>query len=75
MTKCVKSRRPRLDAGPLVDPAPFGGIVFVAVVLKRTAALVVLQEVVPETGLRHRACFQKRMFMTCPCSFLDSTGS
>ena len=75
MTKCVKSRRPRLDAGALVDPAPVLGIVFVAVVLKDTAALVVLQEILSETGLRHRACFQKRMFMTCPCSFLDSTGS
>ena len=70
MTKCVKSRRPRLDAGPLVDPAPFLGIVFVAVVLEDTAALVVLQEILSETGLRHRARFQKPMFMTCPCSFI-----
>ena len=50
-----------LDAGALVDPAPFGGIVFVGVVLEDTAALVVVPEVGPETGLRHRACFQKRM--------------
>ena len=69
-TKRFNSRWPRLDAGALVDPAPFGGIVFVAVVLEDTAALVVLQEVLSETGLRHRACFQKRMFMTCPCSFI-----
>ena len=75
MTKCVKSRRPRLDAGPLVDPAPFPGVVFIGAVLKDTAALVVVPEVGPETGLRHRACFQKRMFMTCPCSFLDSTST
>ena len=56
-TKRVKSRRPRLDAGPLVDPAPVLGIVFVAVVLEDTAALVVLQEILSETGLRHRARF------------------
>ena len=40
-----------------MDPAPFGGIVFVAVVLEDTAALVVLQEILSETGLRHRAPF------------------
>ena len=55
--KCVKSRRPRLDAGALVDPAPLLAIVFVAVVLEDTAALVVLQEILSETGLRHRARF------------------
>ena len=56
-TKPVKLRQVRLDAGALVDPAPFGGIVLVGLVLKDTAALVVLQEVVPEAGLRHRARF------------------
>ena len=40
-----------------MDPAPFVGIVFVGVVLKHTAALVVLQEILSETGLRHRARF------------------
>ena len=55
--KCVKLRRPSLDAGPLVDPAPFVGIVFVAVVLKRTPALVVVQEVLVEISLAHGTCW------------------
>ena len=33
-TKRVKWRWPRLDAGALVDPAPFLGMVFVGVVLQ-----------------------------------------
>ena len=56
-TKPVKPRQVRLDAGPLVDPAPFVGMVLVGLVLKDTASLVVLQEVVPEAGPRHRARF------------------
>ena len=46
-----------LDARALVDPAPFVGIVLVGLVLKDTAALVVVPEVGPEAGLRHRARF------------------
>jgi len=46
-----------LDARALVDPAPFRGIGLVGLVLKDTASLVVLEEVVPEAGLRHRARF------------------
>ena len=74
-TKRFNSQRSRLDAGALVDPAPFDGIVFVGVVLKDTAALVVLQEILCKTGLRHRAHFQKRMFIACPHSFLDSKSN
>lgn len=55
--KRIKLPRQRLDAGPLVDPAPLIGILLVGIVLKDTAALVALQEVLPETGLKHRACF------------------
>ena len=54
-TKRFNSRWPRLDAGPLVDPAPFVGIVFVGLVREDTAALVVVPEVGPETGLGNRA--------------------
>ena len=56
-TQRFNSRWPRLDARALVDPARFGGIVFVGVVFKDTAALVVLQEILSETGLKHRAHF------------------
>ena len=42
-----------LDARALVDPAPFPGVVFIGAVLKDTAALVVVPEVVPEAGLRY----------------------
>ena len=74
-TNRFNSQRAHLDAGALVDPAPFSGVAFVGLELKDTAALVVLQEILCKTGLRHRAHFQKRMFMTCPHSFLDSKSS
>ena len=48
-----------LDARALVDPAPFVGMVLVGLVLKDTASFVVLQEVVPEAGLRHCVRFGK----------------
>ena len=38
-----------------MDPTPFDRVVFVGVVLKDTAPLVVVPEVGPETGLRNRA--------------------
>ena len=40
-----------------MDPAPFGGIELVGIVFKDTAALVVLQEILSETGLKHPARF------------------
>ena len=42
-----------------MDPAPFRGIVLVGLVLKDTAALVVVPEVGPETGLKHCVRFGK----------------
>ena len=62
-----------LDARALVDTAPFGGILLVGLVLKDTASLVVLEEVVPEAGLRHCVRFGKlKLIAKCPCSCLDS---
>ena len=62
-----------LDARALVDPAPFVGMVLVGLVLKDTASLVILQEVVPEAGLRHCVRFGKlKLIAKCPCSCLDS---
>ena len=48
-----------LDARALVDPAPFVRMVLVGLVLKDTTALVVLEEVVPEAGLRRCVRFGK----------------
>ena len=62
-----------LDARALVDPAPFVGMVLVGLVLKDTASFVILQEVVPEAGLRHCVRFGKlKLIAKCPCSCLDS---
>ena len=62
-----------LDARALVDPAPFVGFVLVGLVLKDAASLVVLEEVVPEAGLRHCVRFGKlKLIAKCPCSCLDS---
>ena len=62
-----------LDARALVDPAPFVGMVLVGLVLKGTASLVVLEEVVPEAGLRHCVRFGKlKLIAKCPRSCLDS---
>ena len=64
-----------LDARALVDPAPFVGMVLVGLVLKDTAALVVVPEVVPEAGLRYcmvLCAFRLKLIAKCPCSCLDS---
>ena len=62
-----------LDARALVDPAQFVGIVLVGLVLKDTTSFVVLQEVVPEAGLRHCVRFGKlKLIAKCPCRCLDS---